>query len=174
MYKKLDMTPSPPGSGPEVALYGKDDVPSNLEIVSLVLLGSFLTVSLFLSASTFYYRRKVRALLSKHTTTATTSSSNCNNLEQSHNYHNNNAAVSCDGLDVGAMWPIGKAAKKSTTASAILERPPAPSLRGHYRASSADILIMDDTVVDRYDLHGVKIETDYSDCETMIPNGTGR
>jgi hypothetical protein len=44
-----------------VALYGKDDVPSNLEIISLVLLGSFLTVSLFLAASTFYYRRKVRA-----------------------------------------------------------------------------------------------------------------
>jgi hypothetical protein len=43
-----------------VALYGKDDVPSNLEIISLVLLGSFLTVSLFLAASTFYYRRKVR------------------------------------------------------------------------------------------------------------------
>jgi hypothetical protein len=44
-----------------VALYGKDDVPSNLEIISLVLLGSFLTVSLFLAASTFYYRRKARA-----------------------------------------------------------------------------------------------------------------
>jgi hypothetical protein len=44
-----------------VALYGKDDVPSNLEIISLVLLGSFLTVSLFLAASTFYYRRKVKA-----------------------------------------------------------------------------------------------------------------
>ncbi len=44
-----------------MALYGKDDVPSNLEIISLVLLGSFLTVSLFLAASTFYYRRKVRA-----------------------------------------------------------------------------------------------------------------
>ncbi len=44
-----------------MALYGKDDVPSNLEIISLVLLGSFLTVSLFLAASTLYYRRKVRA-----------------------------------------------------------------------------------------------------------------
>jgi hypothetical protein len=77
-------------------------------------------------------------------------------------------------------WPLavaassGKSAKKTgfgrqqaTDSSA--------SFRGHYRAAStsaADILILDDTVVDRYDLHGVKIEAEFSDCDTMLPNGT--
>ena len=39
--------------------------PTSVEIVSLILLGCFFTVSIFLAASTFYYRKKVGLLLNK-------------------------------------------------------------------------------------------------------------
>jgi hypothetical protein len=129
---------------------------------------------------------QVTALLSKRPTTPTaTTTTNCNSLENSHHtninsYHHSNGG-NCDGLLDEDPWPLavagsGKSAKKTgagfgrqqTTDSSA-------SFRGHYRAAStsaADILILDDTVVDRYDLHGVKIETDFSDCDTMLPNGT--
>ena len=173
--------------GPEVALYGKDDVPTNLEIISLILLGSFLTLTLFLAASTFYYRRKVRALLIKPAAVAPApANSNCNSLDRPHarnGYHNSHAANSgCNDSLEDHHWlppPVGKAANKKAAAptNVAVERAAAPilaasSFRGHFRGSSADILLVDDTVVDRYDLHGVKIETEYSDCDTMLPNGT--
>ena len=174
MKSDAPLTKTKPLSDPEVALYGKDDMsPTNLEIVSLILLGSFLTLSIFLSASTVYYRRKVRSLLSKHPTPA--------NQDQQHshtNHTNNNSSAAVvvtnngDG-GVDGRWTIGRTSSKKSAVSADIERrPPLPFRGGHYRHSSADILIVDDTVVDRYDLHGVKIETDYSDCDTMLPNGT--
>jgi hypothetical protein len=136
---------------------------------------------------------QVTALLSKRpaTPTATNTTTNCNSLDNSHHtnsnsYHHSNAlngpGSNCDGglLDEDP-WPLavaassGKSAKKTGFSGRQQATDSSASFRGHYRAAStsaADILILDDTVVDRYDLHGVKIEADFSDCDTMLPNGT--
>jgi hypothetical protein len=131
---------------------------------------------------------QVTALLSKRPTTPTaTNTTNCNSLDNnshhtnSNSYHHSNGPGNCNGLLDEDPWPLavaagsGKSAKKTGFSARQQATDSSASFRGHYRAAStsaADILILDDTVVDRYDLHGVKIETEFSDCDTMLPNGT--
>ena len=127
------------------------------DILSYIVLGSSITTAMFLSATTFYYRRKYKRLLNKEQKSSHTPR-NTNIVKtvkpvwkhpnrSNHSYHNTNGF------------------KMNTTERASSHRqPPNFHLDLHHNMLSP---VAGEPFEDQYDEHGVKIEKQMDDAELL-------